>query len=360
MKKILLLVIALLALVGNSQAQKYVGTFYGAALGISNAPVNIATNGAAAANGTILQKTGDKLQFTATVTNLNIGTAIVNQIYGPYTNLAGWFDSSGKLIGTNSLTLNSTSNTLVMKARDSIAETNYFGASSDGKITAVGGVMYIQQGAGNAYVFGQSSPTGDGHVSAGDFTGSGDTLTFQNGAKPLSNVVENASGVYTKTNLFVTNTLFVATSAGTRVAAIEVNGAGAMLLNVSSGDGIVAYGILEPSANGGDLGNTADGKRWDGFFVNTITTGFSQVTNGTASFATTTAVAITATGWTNIWSTNNATVYVTATAVAWTIKNRANATIYTSPTLTATVPVTLQPGWSVNAASGLAGTALPW
>ena len=85
-----------------------------------------------------------------------------------------------------------------------------------------------------------------------------------------------------------------------------------------------------------------------------------SITNGIASFSTISAVAINSTGWTNIWSTNNATVYVSATAVAFTVKNRANATIYTSPTLTTTVTVTLQPGWAVSAASGLAGTAVPW
>ncbi len=87
--------------------------------------------------------------------------------------------------------------------------------------------------------------------------------------------------------------------------------------------------------------------------------GTLQGTNGVASFDTTAGESIAATGWTNIFG-KNATVYVTATAIAFTIKNRANATIYTSPTLTATETVTLQPGWSVNAASGLAGTALPW
>ncbi len=89
------------------------------------------------------------------------------------------------------------------------------------------------------------------------------------------------------------------------------------------------------------------------------TAGVYQGTNGLASFSTTAGVSIAATGWTNTFS-GNATVYVTATAVAWVIKNRANATIYTSPTLTATVSVNLQPGWAVTAASGLAGTALPF
>ncbi len=93
---------------------------------------------------------------------------------------------------------------------------------------------------------------------------------------------------------------------------------------------------------------------------NIFSTTYVSATNGVCSFSPVAAVSIAATGWTNIWSTNNATVYVTATAVAFTIKDRANATIYTSPTLTTTVPVTLQPGWAVMAASGLAGTALPW
>jgi hypothetical protein len=87
--------------------------------------------------------------------------------------------------------------------------------------------------------------------------------------------------------------------------------------------------------------------------------GLVQATNSVASYATTAGVSLQATGITNTF-TGNATAYVTATAVAFTIKDRTAATLYTSPTLTATLPVTLQPGWSVNAASGLAGTMLPW
>lgn len=87
--------------------------------------------------------------------------------------------------------------------------------------------------------------------------------------------------------------------------------------------------------------------------------GTVQATNGFASFSTQATAAIAATGWTNTW-VHNATVYVTATAVAFTIKDRSQATLYTSPTLTATVPVSLQPGWAVTAASGLAGTAVPF
>lgn len=93
-------------------------------------------------------------------------------------------------------------------------------------------------------------------------------------------------------------------------------------------------------------------------YGNSTTEGTNWSRNGFASLATDTAITIAATGWTNILN-KDATVYVSATAVSWIIKNRANATIYTSPTLTATVSVHLQTGWSVSAASGLAGTALP-
>lgn len=84
----------------------------------------------------------------------------------------------------------------------------------------------------------------------------------------------------------------------------------------------------------------------------------STATNGFASFASDAGVALTATGLTNALG-KNAMAYVTATAIAFTIKNAANTTLYTSPTLTATISVQLHPGWSVNAASGLSGTLLP-
>lgn len=81
--------------------------------------------------------------------------------------------------------------------------------------------------------------------------------------------------------------------------------------------------------------------------------------NSFASYSTLATNQIAASGWTNN-AGNNVTVYVTVTAVAFTIKNRAGTVMYTSPTLTTTLPVTLQPGWAINAASGLTGTVLPW
>lgn len=82
-------------------------------------------------------------------------------------------------------------------------------------------------------------------------------------------------------------------------------------------------------------------------------------TNGIASTSVLASIAIPATGLTNSYAVN-ATALVTATAISFTINNRANTVIYTSPTLTATMSVPLQPGWSIQAASGLSGTMLPW
>lgn len=80
---------------------------------------------------------------------------------------------------------------------------------------------------------------------------------------------------------------------------------------------------------------------------------------GFGSFSTISTNQIPTTGWTNN-AEINVTVLTTATAVSFTINNRAGTVIYTSPTLTATVPVNLQPGWSVRAASGLTGTVVPF
>jgi len=80
---------------------------------------------------------------------------------------------------------------------------------------------------------------------------------------------------------------------------------------------------------------------------------------GAASYSTLTTNAIGATGYTNN-QTINQTAYVTATAVAFTVKDRSQATLYVSPVLTATISVNLQPGWAITAASGLAGPVLPW
>ncbi len=82
-------------------------------------------------------------------------------------------------------------------------------------------------------------------------------------------------------------------------------------------------------------------------------------TNGFGSYNSSATNAIAASGWTNT-SGAQQTALVTATAVSFTVLDRAAATLYTSPTLTATLSIPLQPGWAINAASGLTGTILPW
>ncbi len=83
-------------------------------------------------------------------------------------------------------------------------------------------------------------------------------------------------------------------------------------------------------------------------------------TNGIATYSTTATNAIAATGITNT-STFNRTAMLNATAVAYQIKNHDATIIYNSGTVTVLgLPIPLQPGGAITAASGLAGTLLPY
>jgi hypothetical protein len=90
-----------------------------------------------------------------------------------------------------------------------------------------------------------------------------------------------------------------------------------------------------------------------------ITPGYYIGTNGLASYSILATNAVTPTGVTNTASINRQ-VRVTATAVSYTINDRSGAVLDTTPVLTATLIWTLQPGWSIRAASGLVGTMLPF
>lgn len=85
---------------------------------------------------------------------------------------------------------------------------------------------------------------------------------------------------------------------------------------------------------------------------------WSGETNGWASYSTQATNELVATGYTNTTGVNMQAM-VNATAVSFTVNNRAGTVIYTSPVLTGVVPVGLQPGWSIRGASGLAGTVIP-
>ena len=97
--------------------------------------------------------------------------------------------------------------------------------------------------------------------------------------------------------------------------------------------------------------------------TNNATIGGSlTVTNGLASFAAVASVAIDTTGWTNIWSTNNAVIVYGGTAVSsW--KKRAGAlttTNITYPVFTGNCTVILQPGQAlVTSGTSVTGSADP-
>lgn len=130
-------------------------------------------------------------------------------------------------------------------------------------------------------------------------------------------------------------------------ASADVNAAGTGSTNFTS----IGYLARGSGDNTIMLGNELTEK--------VITPGYYIGTNGFASYSTISTNQIPTTGWTNN-AAINVTVYTTATAVSFTINNRAGTVLYTSPTLTATIPVNLQPGWSIRAASGLTGTVLPF
>jgi hypothetical protein len=90
-----------------------------------------------------------------------------------------------------------------------------------------------------------------------------------------------------------------------------------------------------------------------------VSSAYIAATNGFASYSTTTATAITPTGWTNIWSTNNANVRVTATGQTVTVKNRSNAIVDTLTAFNGSIVIPIQPGWAISAAGGLSGTSWP-
>lgn len=107
--------------------------------------------------------------------------------------------------------------------------------------------------------------------------------------------------------------------------------------------------------------------RLDQKYTNSIIQGYvgttpilqwSLETNGPASYSAQATNQLVATGYTNTTGVNMQAI-VTATAVSFTVNDRSGTVLYTSPTLTATLNIGLQPGWSVRGASGLAGTVIP-
>ncbi len=90
--------------------------------------------------------------------------------------------------------------------------------------------------------------------------------------------------------------------------------------------------------------------------------GSGLFTNGVASFSDVAAVTITATGWTNIWSTNNAIVHFDGTAMFFTNVLRGNTPWYTNTVAqTGAMTTTLQPGEAIRiAGTSVVGRAKPF
>ncbi len=91
------------------------------------------------------------------------------------------------------------------------------------------------------------------------------------------------------------------------------------------------------------------------------TNGTASVKGGVASTDTTAAVAIAATGWTNLFS-KNATVFVSGTAVTFTVKNNAGTPVFTNAVaFTGAIPIPIQSGGAVvTSGTGVTGFATPF
>ncbi len=85
-------------------------------------------------------------------------------------------------------------------------------------------------------------------------------------------------------------------------------------------------------------------------------------TNGVASFSSVAPVTIAATGWTNIWSTNNAIVHFDGTVIFFTNVLRGNTPWYTNTTAhSGAMTTTLQPGEAIRiAGTSVVGRAKPF
>ena len=135
--------------------------------------------------------------------------------------------------------------------------------------------------------------------------------------------------------------------------------------NISSGisfsvtdEGNVAVGTVAAGTITASQVNIAGGNV--SFNASGILSKSAAITNF-ATFSTVTAASIAATGWTNVWSTNNATVYVERGAsVAVTLKNKDNTTLNTFTAGTNPLSISLQPGWGFSASGNLSGNAVPF
>jgi len=114
-------------------------------------------------------------------------------------------------------------------------------------------------------------------------------------------------------------------------------------------------GVLSVKDASGGRTTITNGNYW--------ASGTTSSTNGFASYSTTAAVNIAATGWTNNFSpAQNATVFIDGTAVGFVVYNNARTAVYTNTSLVANATVPLQPNGAVVITTGTAvtGRAVPF
>lgn len=105
-----------------------------------------------------------------------------------------------------------------------------------------------------------------------------------------------------------------------------------------------------------DAGGLTNITAWGGRFAGNI-----LATNGISSYSTVTPEPISPTGWTNIWTTNNAVLYIDGTITGWIIYDRSGGALYTNAAALTHDTAHLQPGWGISiSGTGITGRALPF
>ncbi len=123
------------------------------------------------------------------------------------------------------------------------------------------------------------------------------------------------------------------------------------------GTGNLLSGALMSLTTDGNLGIGATNPA-----ARLVVNGAGLFTNGVASFSSVSPVTIAATGWTNIWSTNNAIVHFDGTSMFFTNVLRGNTPWYTNTAAhSGAMTTTLQPGEAIRiAGTSVVGRAKPF
>ena len=130
------------------------------------------------------------------------------------------------------------------------------------------------------------------------------------------------------------------------------------VFSITEGNDTSGSAFLVGSAFGGVKLRIYDSAVVDPFDI--LSNGVTFAKFGLGSTSSQTPIAITATGITNSW-TNNGTAFLTDSGTTYIVNNNAGTPMFTNTTPTVVgLPVPLQPGGSITAASGLSGRLVPW